>query len=149
MDAILETLSGNLPQTGVGAIVIFIISLLVKLLIDEKDKHASTRTSVQAELDAQSARHRTELDALATRLQTEMDQDVTRYRQDRADALGQLATERLRNAELVNTIDIERRARYEAEYFARNGQMPPRWTAPYVDSVPELPPSGRHQEGSP
>lgn len=146
MDAILAGLTGNLPQLGVGGIICFIVGLLVKVLMDEKDKHAATRASVQAELDVQSARHRTELDAQLARLQQEMEQDVARYRQDCADAREALASERLRNTELIHVIDAERRARYEAERAVR-GQLgdDPTQIIPQVSA----PVPGRHRGETP
>lgn len=125
VDAILSTLSGNLPQLGVGGVLAFVIGLLVKMLFDDRARHT-------AELDAQSKRHVTELEKKGARLETENAYEMAQHKADMVDLREELARERLRNAELLTIIDTERRARYEAEDALRGG----RYTDP-----------GRHREG--
>lgn len=89
MDAVLQTLGGSLPQLGVGGVLTFVIGLLVKLLIDERNSH-------DAELERKGARMLVEI--------AHKDEELARL------------SKRIEDLEV--TVDIERAARRDAEDVA-------------------------------
>lgn len=111
MDGILSTLSGSLPQLGVGGVLAFVIGLLVKLLMDERTRHTT-------ELDSLSRRHAEELERKGDRLATENAREATQHIADMTDARAELRRAWSRVEELQLTVDIERQARREAEDVA-------------------------------